>query len=318
MWRQLLACATLMLLPTATVAQSQLVNLIPFDVSIALADDSVPIDVVTLTSLVAGWMTGYIATVTEADGLYSFDQVLLETQDSNRRSLRGLSTNFIATYKGVTIWKRDKPIPDETVVAGYQLTALLAAREQLKAIFIQEATSTGLGSSVVDVRASINPNVSTAPAGNSTSSNNSKSLDIVIVVAITIAGLAFLLLGFALFMAWKGNRDRAGNYRVGTKGAGTAEEESYDEKPVQKIPSPPPSEIGATPGGGACESVISEDISTSLSAYYKSGVNGGAFKDKQQAGYLNDAASVSSMESYGYSLDGYASSIGGPSLKMGK
>lgn len=317
MWRQLLTYAMLVLLPTATIAQSQLVNLIPFDVSIALADDSVPIDVVTLTSIVSDWMTDYMASVSEADGLYAFDQVLLETQDSIRRNLRGLSTNFIATYKGVSIWKRDKPIPDETVVAGYQLTALLAAREQLKAIFINEKTSTGLGSAVVDVRASINPNVRTTPAGSPTSSSNSNSLDIIIVVAITIAGLAFLLLGFALFMAWKGNRERAEKYRVGTKGEGGTEE-SYDEKQVRKGPSPPPSEIGEAPGG-VCESVISEDISTSLSAYYKSGmIGGGAFKDKQQAGYLNDAASVSSMESYGYSLDGYASSIGGPNLNMGK
>eukprot|EP00536_Pseudo-nitzschia_multiseries_P004597 jgi/Psemu1/10325/gm1.10325_g len=69
------------------------------------------------------------------------------------------------------------------------------------------------------------------------------------------------------------------------------------------------------------DSVISSDISSSLSAYYKSNFhtgsggnnsnsngrttgNGGGAKD------FNDAASMSSMDSYGYSLDGYAPSLG--------
>jgi len=61
------------------------------------------------------------------------------------------------------------------------------------------------------------------------------------------------------------------------------------------------------------DSVISEDISTSLSAYYKSGMayNAvGAPKHLSNGGDINDAASMSSMDSYGYSLDGYAPSLG--------
>jgi len=61
------------------------------------------------------------------------------------------------------------------------------------------------------------------------------------------------------------------------------------------------------------DSVISEDISTSLSAYYKSGMayNAvGAPKHLSNGGEINDAASMSSMDSYGYSLDGYAPSLG--------
>jgi hypothetical protein len=75
----------------------------------------------------------------------------------------------------------------------------------------------------------------------------------------------------------------------------------------------------ATGVGGAYtnDSVVSEDISSSLSAYYKSGMAGSSSKaGSSSAGggggarNFNDAASMSSMDSYGYSLDGYAPSLG--------
>jgi hypothetical protein len=50
-------------------------------------------------------------------------------------------------------------------------------------------------------------------------------------------------------------------------------------------------------------SAISEDISTSLSQYYRAGM-GKADLYGRSNGMLSDAGSVSSMESYGYSLDG--------------
>jgi len=71
------------------------------------------------------------------------------------------------------------------------------------------------------------------------------------------------------------------------------------------------------------DSVISEDISSSLTAYYKSGMgyngnknnSGGGrtsnnLNNNHQNNNFNDAASMSSMDSYGYSLDGYAPSLG--------
>jgi flagellar basal body-associated protein FliL len=61
--------------------------------------------------------------------------------------------------------------------------------------------------------------------------------------------------------------------------------------------------------GGGGDSVISDDINTSLTAYYRSGVTGYASGSRQR-GYGDDAASLSSMDSYGYSLDGYAPSLG--------
>ncbi|KAG7355023.1 hypothetical protein IV203_004379 [Nitzschia inconspicua] len=69
-----------------------------------------------------------------------------------------------------------------------------------------------------------------------------------------------------------------------------------------------PSSNVATINDPYTQSVVSEDISSSLTAYYKSGMfgdNRGMMKND-----FNDAASMSSMDSYGYSLDGYAPSLG--------
>jgi hypothetical protein len=67
------------------------------------------------------------------------------------------------------------------------------------------------------------------------------------------------------------------------------------------------------------DSVVSEDISSSLTAYYKSGMGynnqGGQprhhlINGNNNMGGGDDGASLSSMDSYGYSLDGYAPSLG--------
>jgi len=190
-------------------------------------------------------------------------------------------------------------------VAGYEVSCLTTARTRLLTSFTNETdTASGLGSAVVDVRATINPNAdTTTDTGNA--NNSGGGLDVIIIVAICIASVAVILLIFACYMAWSGNRQR-------TKKSGRKTvQDSYDPAVVVV-----PSEIGNDKGNdqGYPDSVISEDISSSLTAYYKSGKTTSmqmSLRDKQQASYLNDAASVSSMESYGYSLDGYASSIGG-------
>ena len=62
------------------------------------------------------------------------------------------------------------------------------------------------------------------------------------------------------------------------------------------------------------DSVISDDVSNSLTAYYKSGMGYSASKastaGSREPRNFNDNASLSSMDSYGYSLDGYAPSLG--------
>ena len=60
------------------------------------------------------------------------------------------------------------------------------------------------------------------------------------------------------------------------------------------------------------DSVVSDDIKSSLTDYYKSGMgySGSRAGSARPASNFNDAASLSSMDSYGYSLDGYAPSLG--------
>jgi len=101
---------------------------------------------------------------------------------------------------------------------------------------------------------------------------------------------------------------------------GTNEEYIGDASVFSELP-PPPRDYD--------ESVISEDISTSLTAYYRSGMagysTGGSGGRKGTGNYqhhhttahhaggggdLDDNASLSSMDSYGFSLDGYAPSLG--------
>jgi hypothetical protein len=72
---------------------------------------------------------------------------------------------------------------------------------------------------------------------------------------------------------------------------------------------------GADDSAVGYDSVVSEDVSSSLSAYYKSGINNNSNERRVSSGNgggrnFNDAASMSSMDSYGYSLDGYAPSLG--------
>ena len=80
-------------------------------------------------------------------------------------------------------------------------------------------------------------------------------------------------------------------------------------------------ETASSPQSEYPESVLSEDISTSLTAYYRSGMAGYQSRGARAATNpttstntglrdINDTASVSSMDSYGYSLDGYAPSLG--------
>lgn len=84
------------------------------------------------------------------------------------------------------------------------------------------------------------------------------------------------------------------------------------------VAGPSESGAGATTNEGPypTDSVVSEDISSSLTAYYKSGMYGNTNSSKQPSrgammrNDFNDAASMSSMDSYGYSLDGYAPSLG--------
>ena len=200
-----------------------------------------------------------------------------------------------------------------------------------------------------------NPTYVTSPASpaaaSSTSTTNAK-LELIIVVAIVVACMAFAFLVFSLFWAWRFDQTRrdAAAYRAGSQDSapsqkrpdhGTAggTDSDYGEDSSKMTPGnmnmnvvvtnknkryqqagDPENDSAALDDPAATsvypESVISEDISTSLSAYYRSGMGSRPlYQTNQTLGTnendMNDNASMSSMEFDGYSLDGYAPSLVG-------
>lgn len=264
------------------------VDLIPFDVTLALAT-GVPVDTVALTVTVSQWMeANFGESVAERGYKYNFRQVSL------RELIDGVQTpsSYKITFEGKSYWRNDRDVPTETEVGAMQLDGL-GNQASLLAILQAVDDKTGLGSSVVAARSDLNSNaLDMQPTSNS-------GYDGIIIAAIVIAVLASLLLGFALYMAWRSGQ--SGKERMGDTTEQHPDADGKDDEiPHQSV---------YTTAGPYPESVISDDISSSLSAYYKQGMTGGYRTNRDQSGGLNDAASVSSMESYGYSLDGYASSI---------
>ena len=150
----------------ATSSLSQFVNLIPFDVSIVLVSDSATatkVDTATVTTLVTSDLTVCIQNISSSS--HALDQILLESIKTVEARRRRLTKNYVATFKGVSIWKTNintTNIPDATTVAGYEVSCLTTARTRLLTSFTNETdTASGLGSAVVDVRATINPNADT-------------------------------------------------------------------------------------------------------------------------------------------------------------
>jgi len=258
---------------------------------------------------------------------------------------------YTANFKGAALFTRNQTqmkVPQDVVqwVQG----ATLANKTGLLYL-LQNSGATGLGSQVVDINTFA---VSGSPYGSASSSSAaSGQLEIIIIVAVAVAAVAFIFLVLAIFWAWRYDRRNREAYLVsnGSKRSQTRRSDPTgsnstledDQINLHKIRtessslhgSPqhgrPMSEIGGESivGGAGVypESVISEDISTSLSQYYRSGMsNLGAGPNDRSApssafdrrgsrnvidpsNHFNDAASVSSMESYGYSLDGYAPSM---------
>jgi hypothetical protein len=269
---------------------------------------------------------------------------------------------FTAAFKGAALFSRSasqERVPAD-VVRFMQETALANKTALLEAV--QKSGAAGLGDSVVDL------NAFTVASGSSSGGSDS-SLEAIIIVAVAVAAVAFLFLLIAIFWAWRHDRrnrqaylassggagsgrggkeggSRRGGGGAGGDGRGSGEGNSTTRRstdPSQsstidehlrrtKPPSPPIEEIVGE-SRLYPESVISEDISTSLSQYYRSGMsyansaaemrgpafgrsssagNGGGGANARNMDHLNDAASVSSMESYGYSLDGYAPSTATP------
>ena len=269
---------------------------------------------------------------------------------------------FTAHFSGVSLWERTglntPPINPELVELLQRATFL----EDNKLLTTLQAADdfTGLGSRVVDVRAFITPPSLTTPGsgtGGSAASTSADNLEIIIIIAIVVACMAFGLLMFAVAWAWRTDRQKRDEYKSrasksggsrggagGSRGSGNynrrgegtgSESDSrnvhrqYNHSYYNREVSSPPSEIAPDDSGAYPDSVISEDISTSLTAYYKQGMSGYGYPgSSRRSGSspshgnpmtaprhrdFNDGASMSSMDSYGYSLDGYAPSLsGGP------
>lgn len=300
------------------VTRSEIVELVPFDVTLGLSEKDNGIDVFALTDTVENWLGTAFDSNKLGDAYARFTTVILDYSDATRFLQQTTTTTFVASYTGVTVWTRqgDLTVPDETVVAAIQTRAFIENQDILLTSLQGADNSTGLGSAVTNVRASINSSGSNTD-GDST---NGVGLDPIIIVAIVIAGLAFFLLGFALFMAWRHSKLSAAKGQVLSTPEGTGDESDFGEhsgngnskrqSAAAKAATNQalPSEVEASTSGIYPESVISEDISTSLTAYYQSGM-ATTINKRMGSNMLNDAASVSSMESYGYSLDGYTNSI---------
>jgi hypothetical protein len=311
-----------------------------------------------------------------------------QLQDLSTLSLSATSVSvFTANFEGVTLWNRvgstTSPLDPEIVQLIQRATFL--EDDVLLAKLRSADAFTGLGSNVADVKVFV---VSTTDETTNTDDSEkgigSDPLQIIIIIAIVVACLAFALLMFAVIWAWRtdqARRDYSNSKGGGSKNANNydrhggaipqiaTKSESYDmdiplpRPPARKAPpaiaittnkknkkgmvaapvSAPVATTTATTSnytnthsydnGDSTDvsempspadydgSVISEDISTSLTAYYRSGVAGysvgtsgrqapSASRGAGGGGDFNDNASMSSMDSYGYSLDGYAPSLG--------
>lgn len=274
---------------------TEMVELIPFDVILARVEDE-PVNPIALTDAVNSWMhVNFGEAVERFDYDFDFHSMRLRELDKQE-----VSKQFKITYEGQTVWMKSSDVPSEIEVATLQVE-VMENRAALLALLRSRSKHFGLGEAIVDVRTVLNRDAKTDIAGRYNTNSSNESLDVIIIIAIVVAVLASLLLLFALIMAWKTGKERKQQAYLDTTPQNT--------DTTSPVGQSPPQEISNNANANYPESVISEDISTSLSAYYKSGMAGGYKANKNKVSALNDAASVSSMESYGYSLDGYASSI---------
>jgi hypothetical protein len=279
---------------------------------------------------------------------------LLRGSSATSRTLADLDSSssgsqgqlFTAEFKGAALFARNatqEKVPVD-VVHFIQETALGNKTGLLE--LVQLSGAAGLGSAVVDLNA-----FTVSGSSGTGSSSSDSSLEAIIIVAVAVAAVAFLFLLVAIFWAWRYDRRNRQAYlasNASKEGTNTrrsmdpthSQSSTIDEHLKRTKPAPVAEIVGESrlyP-----ESVISEDISTSLSQYYRSGMSyansasivgatsgpaanntsreatagtaygrsmGGQMRNME---HLNDAASVSSMESYGYSLDGYAPSTATP------
>ena len=370
------------------VIRTDLIRLIPFQVQMAIRNDSdfpdseiIEETLYTITDAITDWMIESFITRTtneQAQQLIennytSFDSIALELVDdtSSTGTIDGQELSLVQiSFEGVTLWERTgtgtPPMEPEIVELIQRATFLddRSLRADLQAAIDSKLSNEPI--TVVDVRAYIVPSpFADDDATQDDDKNNddqgnktNKNLETIIIVAIVVAVLAFALLVFAVVWAWKSDRKErdtssrppapvkpkkpkfikpkpetkpntmtmaGATQKRTTKGAyhqAPAESSiengnSYD-LPQNDTDDSYPIEIGKTnneqpsaygePSAYPGDSVVSDDVDNSLTAYYKSGMGYGA--SAREPRNFNDNASLSSMDSYGFSLDGYAPSTG--------
>ncbi|VEU35293.1 unnamed protein product [Pseudo-nitzschia multistriata] len=391
-----------------------------------------------LVSSFASKSTGAAGELLGIGNATSFDSIALEMvgDSASTGTIDGQELSLVqVSFEGVSLWERTgtgtAPMEAENVELIQRATFLedKRLRDDLQAAIASLLYDLGLETTesitILDVRAYITPPGSIldgsgggsdaqptdsagtqAQAGDSGADQNN-NLEIIIIVAIVVACLAFALLIFAVVWAWRADRNDRGSSKSSSASGGrkrTKKKNAYDsvrdddaeaaaaapaaggkggrrggKKSTQQTAKqqqrereqPPPQTrgsrgifskknrespepasspsrggmvIGDTTGGRGVsvdisdnetddddtagnatndsypilqpnDSVVSSDISSSLTAYYKSGMGYGGGSGSKNSGRsgardFNDAASMSSMDSYGYSLDGYAPSLG--------
>jgi hypothetical protein len=335
-----------------------LVHLIPFEVQVAVTSN-MGIQTYEVSNIVTAWLNdAYVEQLalfgySEENHYAEFNSVVLFNNEKNStrtRKTQGGGALFIAQFRGGVVFSRDlvnrtKSVPENDVLV-IQQTAL--SNDTGLLTLLQQATdATGLGNAVVDVNAFLDPNPSSV--NNTNESSEKSDLDVVIIVAILVACVAFLFLLGAIIWAYRFDRihrdaflvknharSRPSTHSTGPMIQDKTSETDTDrdnesperiravvERSSGSLPTSPDPIYPAMIGGDNAEdndypesvisdsvgpgSAISEDISTSLSQYYRAGM--GKADYGRSTGLLSDAGSVSSMESYGYSLDGGMSMI---------
>jgi hypothetical protein len=225
------------------------------------------------------------------------------------------SALLTAAYKGAALFTKNgaqTSVPMDVVqfIQQYAFTNTTGLAQ-----ILQANTAPGLGSDVVDVSAYSLESPPDTPDDEST-----MQLQMIIIIAVAVAVVALLFLIVAIVWAWKYDRRNREAYLASKRRADpTATESNSTLADSKKLAAAPVSEIGAygrrvaQPEPTKSKKLTDEDVSTSLSQYYRAGLgqgtpySGTSLIRSNSLNQFNDAASVSSMESYGYSLDGYAS-----------
>ncbi|CAJ1945122.1 unnamed protein product [Cylindrotheca closterium] len=337
-------------------ADRQVVYLLNFDIRLALDGAPEDVNIFTLRQIVTSWLDDSYKAKSENDSLLSsgatFDYAALDFVTRRQLQEGAQATNFYkAVFRGFTVWNLESAMTEPVNADFVELIqkATLLEDKRLLDLLRNAEPGMGLGTAVLDVRAELSATNGDNSGGEDESATD-KTLEIIIMIAIIVACLAFCLLMFAVIWAWRSDRAKREAYKANrgerdngnmekTRGGQHAPTPPPKHQPLGMVPpstaqtgtpssarEPPPQEIpGASnyPDSVISDSVITDSVvSNGLDSSYA----GYSMPHQAPAGNpaatapsakfepreLSDAHSVSSMDSYGYSLDGYASSLGGP------